>query len=417
MKIAVVGAGVSGLTAAYLLNRAHDVELFERNDYAGGHAHTITVAADGGRRVGLETGFIVYNEHTYPGFTALLRDLRVPTKAGDMSISVRCRACRLEYSSRGVPGMLAQRRNALRPRRAMLAIDILRFYGDTRRILRDGGYEEATLRDLARGRRYSGEFVRHFIVPLAAAVWSTPASGVLEFPARYFLRFLHNHGIIGLQPAFVWRTVQGGSQAYVRAMLDTMPGRTRLQAPVRAVRRDADTATVRLENGDERRFDAVVLACHADDALSLLADASPEEQLALGGFVYTSNRTVLHTDASLLPASERVRASWNYATDDCRDDGSELGMTFHLNRLQALDEPREYCVSLNAREIEPSDVIAEMTYEHPTYTFGTLAAQEAVGRIQGERRTFFAGAHLGYGFHEDGYASGARVAAMLGVEP
>lgn len=413
MKIAVVGGGVSGLTAAYLLNRTHDIELFEQNDYAGGHAHTV-VAEVGGRELGLDTGFIVYNDHTYPGFSGLLRELGVATNESDMSISVRCRACRVEYSSRGLGGMLAQRSSVLRPARWPLGWDTLRFFRDTRRVLREGSYEQATLDAFLRDRRYSGEFVRHFMVPLASAVWSTPPAAIGELPARYFLGFLQNHGIIGLQPAFVWRTVRGGSREYVRRLTASFDYRVRLSTPVRAVWRDAEGVRITLDDGRERAFDKVVLACDADQALKLLADPSKEERRALGGFSYTANRAILHTDSAMLPRRPAARASWNYATDDCRGGGGMLGMTYHLNRLQALDEPVDYCVSLNAR-VAPAAVICDMTYEHPAYTFGTLAAQQALASVNGARHTYYAGAHLGYGFHEDGFQSGVRVAALLGV--
>lgn len=416
MKIAIVGAGVSGLSAAYLLHRAHDIVLFERNDYAGGHANTVGVAADG-RDVGLDTGFIVYNEHTYPGFSSLLRELQVPTKTGDMSLSVRCHACRLEYSSRGLAGMLAQRSGVFRPDRWRLGVDILRFYRDTRRALRDSQGAAGTLAEFVHAHRYSGEFVRHFLTPLVAAVWSTPPGSIRDFPARYMLGFLQNHGIIGLQPAYAWRTVEGGSRAYVRRMTATFACRMRLSTPVRAVRRDVDGVEVALADGSACRFDKVVLACHADEALRLLADASPAEQQALGGFAYSENHAVLHTDSSMLPVRAAARASWNYVTDDCRGPQVTLGMTYHLNRLQALDEPVDYCVSINgAAATSPRGVIREMTYAHPTYTQGTLAAQEALRRLNGVRHTYFAGAHLGYGFHEDGFQSGVRVAALMGVE-
>ncbi|MEX2245085.1 MAG: FAD-dependent oxidoreductase [Dehalococcoidia bacterium] len=414
MRIAVVGAGISGLTAAYLLSRAHEVELFERNDYAGGHANTVAVREDG-VEVGLDAGFVVYNEHTYPGFTKLLRELDVATQPGEMSLSVRCAACRLEYSSRGLRGMLARRRDLARPSRWMLGLDILRFYRDTRHAVESSEYERATLAEFLRARRYSGEFVRHFIVPVASAVWSTPSAEIDSFPVRHFLRFLLNHGIIGLQPAHVWRTVRGGSREYVRRMTEALPA-VRLSAPVRRVWREADGARLAIDGAGCRTFDRVVLACHADEALALLADASEEERQALGGFSYSSHRVALHTDASLLPEREAARAAWNYATRDCRRDGRSLMMTYHLNRLQALRTPTDYCVSLNAERVRPETVIREMTYEHPRYTFETLAAQRAVLALDGARHTHFAGAYLGYGFHEDGYASGARVAASIGAD-
>ena len=415
MKIAVVGAGISGLTAAYLLNREHEVTVYEAADYVGGHANTVTIDA-GDRELGLDTGFIVYNEHTYPGFTKLLRTLGVATKVGDMSLSVRCRACKIEYSSRGLAGFLAQRRNAVRPSRAMLALDMLRFFRDTRHAVTSGRFSDATVDDFVHNRRYSGEFVRHFLLPLASAVWSTPHHEVGAFPAQYFLRFLLNHGIIGLQPAHVWRTVAGGSKRYVSAMTEQFDDRIRTSTPVREVRRDADGVTVTLNGGEAARYDRLVLATHADQALQMMADATTEEIAALSLFAYTTNDAVLHTDAAMLPAKESVRASWNYTTDDCRAPGASLGMTYRLNRLQALDEPHDYCVSLNTRAIRPDTIISEMTYEHPQYTFGTLAGQKAVEALQGQRGTFFAGAHLGYGFHEDGLQSGARVARWFGIE-
>jgi len=416
MKIAIVGAGISGLTAAYLLNRAHDIVLFERGERAGGHAHTIEAVMPDGPPLPLDTGFLVFNEHTYPGFVRLLGQLGVRHQPSDMSISVRCAACRMEYSSRGLAGMLAQRSNALRPARAMLALDILRFYRDVRRELREPAHQGQTLGAFLRARRYGGEFVRHFIIPLAAAVWSTPTRDIEQFPAVYFLRFLHNHGIIGLQPAYEWRTVAGGSRRYVDAMLRTFPCRTRLSTPVRKVLRDAEGVRLLLADGSCPRFDRVVLACHADEALRLLADPDDGERRALAAFAYTSNHAVLHTDPALLPAKDAVRSSWNYATPDCRRPEASLGMTFSLNRLQAIDSPTQYQLSLNSNgHVRPDTIIAEMTYEHPRYSFAALEGQQALLRMSGERHTFFAGAHLGYGFHEDGLQSGVRVAGAFGI--
>ena len=414
MKIAIVGAGISGLTAAYLLNREHEVDVYERADYAGGHAHTVSIDA-GDREVALDTGFIVYNEHTYPGFTSLLRKLGVKTKPGDMSMSVRCRACDIEYSSRGIAGFLAQRSNVLRPARALLVVDMLRFYRDARRAIREPGLLSGTLAEFTRARRYSGEFSRHFLFPLASAVWSTPRGDVGEFPAEYFIRFMHNHGIIGFQPAFVWRTIEGGSKRYISAMTAQFSDRVRLKAPVRAVRRDPTCVTLMTAAGQER-YDRVVVATHANEALHLLTDASREERAALSRFQYSTNKAVLHTDSSTMPANDSAWASWNYFTTDCRAEFGSLGMTYHLNRLQALQEPTDYFVSLNAANIRPDAVIDEMSYEHPTYTFDTLTAQRDIETLQGQRRTYFAGAHLGYGFHEDGLQSGVRIARSFGIE-
>jgi predicted NAD/FAD-binding protein len=415
MRVAVVGAGISGLTAAYYLSRAHEVDLYERNDYAGGH--TRTVCFDDGKNVlGLDMGFMVYNEASYPGFSALLRELGIETQPSDMSFGVSCAACKVEYSSRGVPGMLAHRSSAVRPSMLRLGFDIVRFYRDAVRCLSNRAFEDVTVTRYLSEKRYSDGFRRHFIYPLLAAVWSTPPSMVDVFPLQYFLRFIHNHGLIG-PGAFRWRTVKGGSARYVDRMLSTSRVTTRISAPARSVRRGPYTVSVTTEDCRTAAYDKVVLACHADEALDLLSDAGHKEIEALSAFTYTKNSVVLHSDKAMLPTSRAARASWNYVTPDCRAPSAPLTLTYHLNRLQALDTDQHFCVSLNAKDIEPQSVIHQSEFSHPRYTFRTLEGQRLIGEIQGERHTFFAGAYLGYGFHEDGYVAGRDVAAMLGVGP
>jgi predicted NAD/FAD-binding protein len=417
VRVGVVGAGVSGLVAAYLLSRAHEVELLERNAYFGGHSNTVAVKHEG-QEVGLDTGFIVYNQPAYPRFAALLAELGVATQASDMSFSVSCRACGIEYSSRGVAGWLARPRGHLRRGSLLLARDVLRFYRNAPRDMESSELAGATLSRYLQVRRYSDEFRRHFIVPLAAAVWSMPPGEVETFPAQYLLRFLYNHGLIGGgKGRWRWRSVSGGSRAYVKAITDRLGCAARVNAPVAAVRRCADGVDVCLADGRRREYDAIVLACHADEALALLADASPAEEAALGAFAYTRNQVILHTDAGLLPGRRAARASWNYLTRDCRRQDGELALTYHLNRLQSIWNGEDYCVSVNAQlAIDAAKVVSVMTYDHPRYTFRTLEGQRGVEAINGRRRTFFVGAHLGYGFHEDGVASAYRVAAMLGVQ-
>jgi predicted NAD/FAD-binding protein len=407
----VVGAGVSGLVTAYLLARKHEVVLYERNDYFGGHSHTVSLETDAGK-VHLDTGFIVYNEPAYPRLSQLLSELGVETQPSDMSFSVSCHACDLAYSSRGLAGMLASPRGMIKPRNLRLGLDILRFYRDGPRSLDRPETAGLSLSEYLDRHHYSGEFRRHFIVPLAAAVWSMPPREVDGFPAQYMLRFLCNHGLLGVDKTrWRWRTVTGGSRAYVAALVRELD-KAKVCCPVTSVTRRPDGVDVEV-GGTTSAFDTVVMACHADEALSALRDADAEERAALEGFAYTRNRAVLHKDASLLPAARGARASWNYVTRDCHR-GEALALTYHLNRLQAIAGPVEYCVSVNpSAQIDETKIIEEMTYTHPRYSFGTLEAQARVHGIQGRRHIYFAGAYLGYGFHEDGVESAYRVASML----
>ena len=410
----MIGAGVSGLVSAYLLSKAHDVVLYERNEYFGGHSHTVTHETVRGP-VHLDTGFIVFNEPAYPRFSRLLSELDVATQPSDMSFSVSCSACGLAYSSRGFAGMLAEPKGMLKPRNLRLGVDIVRFYRDAPRSMDSEEIASMTLAQYLQRRGFSDEFRRHFIVPLAAAVWSMPPSEVDAFPARYMLRFLYNHGLVGGDKArWRWRTVTGGSRAYVEAILARLGDRARAEAVIE-VRRSDDGVSVRTAGG-VAEYDAAIMACHADEARVILGDADGEEQSALAMFEYTQNRIVLHTDDSLLPRREPARASWNYMTHDCRGE-DELALTYHLNRLQAIDSPVQYCVSVNpTARIAPEAILAEMTYTHPRYGFGTLQGQERIEALQGHRSIYYAGAHLGHGFHEDGVASAYRVADLLAVE-
>lgn len=412
MKIAVVGAGVSGLVSAYLLTRrGHEVSLFERESRFGGHSNTVSLP--GGPN--LDTGFIVYNEPAYPRFSALLAELGVDTQPSDMSFSVTCDACGIQFSSRGARGFLARPGGVLRPSGFRLARDIRRFYREAPIDMNDGGINTWTTAQYLERRRYSPEFIRHFIVPLAAAVWSSPPDEVDGFPATYLLRFLYNHGLVGGgSDRWRWRTVTGGSRSYVAALLSHLPHASS-NMPVERITRDAYGATLSLNGGRRlEHFDATVLACHADEALALLGDADADEKRALGLFAYTRNRIVLHTDPAMLPQRPSARASWNYRTRDCRESGANLALTYHLNRLQSVWDGNDYCVSVNPTlPIAGSAIIEQFTFDHPRYTFRTLEGQRALETINGRRHTYFAGAHLGYGFHEDGVRSAYRVASLI----
>lgn len=395
MKVAVIGSGISGLGAAYLLARSHDVQVFERDARAGGHANT--VVHDG---LALDTGFLVHNDRNYPLLGRLFGELGVSTHESDMSFSVNCNRCGLEYSGRRP---FAQPANAAKPGFLSLLWEIGRW-------LRTARPEDETqsLAEYLDAHGYSQRFRRHFLVPLTSALWSTAPGRALEFPAAYAIRFFDNHGMLGFG-RFRWRTVTGGSRRYVDAIASGLGDRLRLGTGVRSLRRSPDGVELRIGD-DVERFDHVVVATHADQALALLEDPSADERRVLGGFAYTNNEAVLHTDASFLPRARRARAAWNYRLGD---DGRPT-VTYHLNLLQALDAERDYCVTLN-EDVPEEHVLERFTYAHPLYTVATLRAQSELTRIDGER-THYAGAYCGNGFHEDGLASGVAAARALGVE-
>jgi predicted NAD/FAD-binding protein len=402
VKIAIVGAGIAGNVAASRLAGAHEITVFEAASHAGGHSHTHDVEI-AGRRVAVDTGFIVYNERTYPRFTALLAGLGVATQDSRMSFSVRDEAAGLEYNGTSLNALFAQRRNLLRPSFLGMVRDILRFHREAPRLLVQPGPEMPLGRFLEDGR-YGQAFQLHYILPMGAAIWSTEPASMFQFPARFFVRFLHNHGMLTVNDRPVWRTVTGGSARYVERLIAPFRHRIRLGTPVESIRRLPGTVIVKPRGQDAERFDAVFLACHSDQALRLLADPSTAEREVLGAIPYQRNEAVLHTDARLLPRRPLAHAAWNYHVLPGRQ--GPVALTYHMNILQQLDLPVPLLVTLNRTDsIDPARVLASMSYEHPLFTPRSVAAQARQRELNGPLRTYYCGAWWRNGFHEDGVVS------------
>jgi predicted NAD/FAD-binding protein len=415
MDIAIIGSGISGLSAAYALREGHRVRLFERDERPGGHVKTVTVGTPSGP-LHVDTGFIVYNEPTYPNLTRLFAELDIETQPTEMSLGHTCHACDLEFGSRGARSMFAQPGAALRPSHWRMVWDIRRFYSMARERLDGDVWTRDTLADFFAEGRFGNAFRNHFLVPVVSAVWSTSSAEIMGFPIDYLLRFLDNHGLIGFGQGKPWRTVVGGSMTYVERLLEQLPGDAVVAGDaVVDVHRDDDGVRVTTRSERRERFDAVVMATHADVTLELLGDADEDERRALGHFDYTTNHVVLHTDASLLPTRPLARGSWNVDTEDCGRPAEQLTMSYWMNRLQRLDADQQYVTSVNPGDrIDEDSVIVARDMTHPKYTFSTLDGQQAVAALQGHRRTWYSGAHLGYGFHEDGCRAGFAAAAMIG---
>jgi predicted NAD/FAD-binding protein len=413
--VAVIGAGVSGLTAAHVLARSRAVTLFEAEDRLGGHAHTHDVTTGDGRTLAVDSGFIVCNDRTYPLLLRLFAELGVQTRPTEMSMSITCSSCGLSYAGgRGLRGVLAQPWRVADPRFVRLLAEVPRFHLAARRLLASEGPETTWGEFLAAGG-YSDHFVHHFAVPLVSCVWSSGDRDALSYPARHLFRFLDHHGMLSVTGSPTWRTVVGGSRAYVERLAARLPD-VRRHAPVAAISRHGDGVDVRTREGRVATFDQVVVATHADEALGVLVDATPEEKRDLGAFRYSVNRTVLHRDASLLPSRRAARASWNHRTScDVPPGGAGVTVSYWMNRLQGLAATDDLVVTLDgAGLVDPTAVVAEMTYAHPVFTTEAVAAAQRL-RSAGGDRLAFAGAHLGWGFHEDGCRSGVEAAASLGV--
>ena len=411
MRIAVVGSGIAGLASAWLLSKRHEVVLFEANDYLGGHTHTHEVELDGSRHQ-VDTGFIVHNRQHYPLLTRLFDELGVETKPTTMSFSVHSEASGVEYSATSLDTLFCQRSNLVSRRFLGMLADLVRFYRIAPHLLDDAD-DGPTLGEFLAVHRFGAAFRDEHLVPMASALWSSPPERILAFPARYLARFMANHQMLQLRGRPQWRVVVGGSNAYVRAMQRAWRVDVRSASPVQRVRRDAEGVEV-FAAGSVERFDQIVLACHSDDALALLADANANEQEVLGAIPYQRNDVVLHTDATLLPRNRKAWAAWNAHVP--REPDAACTVSYCMNLLQGIESPQPLVVSLNrTAAIDPARILRRLQYRHPVYTLASVAAQARRPEIQGHRRTWFAGAYWGWGFHEDGVVSAVKVGERFGA--
>ena len=415
--VAVIGAGVSGLTAAYLLARTHDVTLFEAEHRLGGHAHTHDVVDSRGSTHPVDSGFIVHNDRTYPLLRRLFSELGVDVRPTEMSMSIRCEECGLEYAGgRGLRGILAQPGRLADRSFVRMLLQVRRFHRRATSFLEHtDDTDTTTYGEFLRDQGFSEHFITHYAVPVVSCVWSSGQDTALLYPARYLFRFLEHHGMLSVTGSLQWYTVVGGSRSYVDRIAGKLPA-VRAGTPVSAVWRTAEGVEVEGADGVTARFDRVVVATHADQALAVLADPTEDELAVLKTFAYTPNETVLHTDPSLLPRAEQARSSWNYLMESCSVLGGAPVVTYWMNRLQGHDSAEPYLVTLNARaRIASGSVIAVMDYEHPLYTAECVAAQSRLASLA-TTTTVFAGAYHGWGFHEDGCRSGVEAARHFGVD-
>ncbi len=407
MKVAIIGSGVSGLTVAAHLHPHHEVTVFEAGSHVGGHTHTVRVDTAAGP-FDVDTGFVVFNERTYPEFCAMLARLGVPSRETSMGFGVSDQRSGLEYGGETLDAVFAQRRNLVNPAFLRMLSDILRFNREAEGLVA-GAYANATLGELCEGARFSPTFRDSYLVPMGAAIWSASERDMREFPAAFFVRFFRNHGLLeppAKQPR--WRVVANGSHAYVKPLIAPFAERVHVNTPVRGVRRTPDAVEVRLD-GATRTFDEVVFATHSDQALALLQDSTPLERQVLGAFRYQANTAVLHTDTSVLPRARRAWASWNYHVP--ADRTAPVSVTYDMTALQGLASPERFLVTLNDDgRVSPSRVVRRMTFEHPIFTRDSLVAQTRHAEVSGPQRVHFCGAYWRNGFHEDGVVSGLAVA-------
>ncbi|MGJ8637500.1 MAG: NAD(P)/FAD-dependent oxidoreductase [Phycisphaerales bacterium] len=415
LKIAVIGGGIAGITAAYLLSKKHTVTLLERNDYVGGHTNTIPVSEDG-RVLPVDTGFIVCNPKTYPTFYRLLAEWGVSLRDSDMSFGFHCDQTGVGYSGPEIREFLRKPSNLLNPKLLWMIRTQRRFNRTAAADLENGTLKGLSLGEYLEKIGINEFFIEHYLIPLAASVWSSPDADIARFPAETFIRFFANHGLLDIRKRPTWQTVVGGSSAYIKAFRAQFQGQVFTDSPVQSVSRDQGGISVTLRNQETTRYDHVVLASHADESLALLTDPTDAERNALSSWSYQDNHVQLHTDHTVMPTDRRLWSSWNYRRRSTTDPTSPVNITYYMNRLQGLDTQTDYFVSLNSKGlVDPKKIIYAVDYTHPAYTSRSVDSQQEIRSMNGTQNTWFCGAYMRYGFHEDAVVSANEVAGHFGV--
>lgn len=413
-RTAIIGTGVAGLGCAHFLHKTRDLTLYEPNSHAGGHAHTVMITQNG-RDLPVDTGFMVFNHVTYPTLTRLFNQLNVPCRPAPMSFSVHHGPSNVEFCGSSINHLFAQRKNIFKPRFWRMLLQINRFNSEAVAALEDFKVQSMTLQTYVEYRGYGRDFLEMYLIPMSAAVWSTPPSRMLEFPAITLLRFFHNHGFLGLHTQHPWFTVQGGAKAYVEKLIAPFKGAIQLNCGARLVRKSSEGVVVVDASGKTDVFEEVIFACHADEALALLANPDREESSLLGQFSYQPNVALLHTDESVMPSSKRCWASWNYRVPSERGHDTASSTIYWLNQLQAIPGPTQYFISINGEsQVEPSRVLRRFIYHHPLFNLAAIKAQGSLAKLnQRSKAVFFCGSYFGHGFHEDALVSALNLCRML----
>ncbi len=416
LRIAVVGCGVAGLTAAWLLQRRHEVHLFEKNDYPGGHTRTLKVPQDDGSYLPVDTGFIVMNHRNYPQFTKVLDQLNVPLADSSMTFSFYDTVSKYGYSGNSLGALFPSFDYFFKPHHLKLIGNLMRFAKIGYRDLRSGFLEGKTLSDYFSLRKFGDAFLNHYLYPMGAAIWSSPIAEMHAFPAQPYLHFLENHGLLRLTNRPQWKYVKGGSQTYVKAMLQTFEHTPNLNAAPASIQRIPEGVRIHMPTGETHTFDHVVIGAHADEALKLLADPSVEETKNLSPWRYQPNTVTLHTDRSQLPANRKLWSSWNFVREPAFNEERPVAVSYYMNRLQDLQTDKHYIVTLNnTRPVPEEYVINTTTLTHPLYSFESMATQDRLRQMNGQQNTWFCGSYFGYGFHEDAVCSAVEVAQTFGI--
>jgi predicted NAD/FAD-binding protein len=412
-KIAIIGTGIAGMGAAHFLQKEYDITVFEKNNYVGGHTNTVTVDEDG-TQIYIDTGFMVFNQVTYPNLIRLFAELNVPTKKTSMSFSVQHVPSGLEYSGTGLNELFAQRRNLFNPRYIRMLLQINRFNEECEEVMHNPKYWGVTLAQYVKDKKYGDDFLYKYLIPMSSAVWSTPIDLMLEFPAFSLVQFFKNHGFLGLKTQHQWYTIHNGSQAYREILIEPFRRKIQVNAPVVRVERHGNTATVILKNGERAEFDKVIFASHADETLAMIADPTEDERRLLSPFTYQENAAVLHTDERLMPKAKLAWSSWNYRIDQTPEKGLMPSTIYWMNSLQQVSNKKNYFVNINGEErIDPAAILKKIVYTHPVFTVAAQNAQKELPLLNNTGPLYYCGSYFRYGFHEDAFASGLEVSRVL----